>query len=231
MSQIKQQSDHDVKLAIIEALSKAAGVNADHVGVAITDGVVTVSGEVLTYPEKAAALQAVEDVRGTRSVVDGLKVQTPWGAGDDADLAHQAAAALDNTGIHPAGMVVAEVNDRVITLRGTVAYQHQRTAFHLAMTELPGVITVHDAITVQPPRMSTAEDIQTLISRALVSNVETDVHQIHVKVTGTEVTLFGTVCSHDEVRQAEGAAASASGVSMVHNRLSVRRREPDQNGS
>lgn len=231
MSQIKQQSDHDVKLAIIQALSWTTEVDSDHVGVAITDGVVTVSGEVLTHQEKAAALKAVEGVRGARSVVDRLTVQTPWGAGDDADLAHQAATALDNTGIHPAGMVVAEVKDRVITLRGAVPYQHQRTAFHLAMTELPGVITVHDAITIVPPKMSTAEDIETLISRALVTNVETDVHQIQVTVNGHEVTLFGTVCSHDEVRQAETAAASASGVSMVHNRLSVRRRDPDRDDS
>ena len=221
MTQIRHKTDHQLKAAITDELAWTPSVKADRIGVALTDGAVTLSGQVEIYPEKEAALRAAMRVRGVTAVADEIVVQHAWGAHEDVDIAREAGIAFDQTVVVPSGSVKAAVHDHVITLSGMVDWQFQREAARRAVATLPGVSGVRNRITLKPSKVVTPAEAKAKITAALVRNAQMDAKHVQVAVTGTEVRLTGTVSSWAERRQAEHAAYFAPGVTDVDNRLHV----------
>lgn len=150
MTQVQHDPDHQLKSAITEELVWAPRVNPDQIGVAVTEGAVTLSGQVHTYPEKQAAVRAARRVRGVTAVADEIVVQHEFGASQDVDIAREAGIAFDRTVVVPSGSVTATVHDHVITLAGTVDWQYQREEAQRAVASIPGVSGVHNTITITP---------------------------------------------------------------------------------
>ncbi len=221
MTQTQHKADHELKVAIEAELAWAPNVKADRVGVSIHNGAVTLSGQVETYPEKEAAVRAALRVRGVGAVADEIVVEHAWGPRDDADIAREAATALESSVVVPANSVKATVHDRVVTLTGSVPWQYQREAARRAIAGLPGVTGVFNHVTVKPPVTVSASQAKAQITSALVRNAQLDANRVTVSVNGSEVTLSGAVSSWAERRQAEHAAWAAPGVTEVHNRLTV----------
>jgi osmotically-inducible protein OsmY len=94
MTQLATSSDHLLKNAIEKELEWAPDVTADHIGVGVTDGTVTLSGQVTTYPEKKAAVAATLRVRGVTAVADEILVQHHFGHLEDSDIAREASTIL-----------------------------------------------------------------------------------------------------------------------------------------
>lgn len=223
MTRTQHQTDHHLKTAITDELAWTPTVNADRIGVALTDGAVTLSGQVQTFPEKEAALRAAMRVRGVTAVADEIVVQHgAWGVREDVDIAREAGIAFDQSVVVPSGSVKAAVHDHMITLTGTVDWQYQREAARRAVAELPGVSGVRNTITLKPRIEVSPADAKKKITAALVRNAQLDAQHVHVEVTGSEVRLTGTVSSWAEYRQAQHAAWYAPGVTHVDNRLTVR---------
>lgn len=222
MTQMQHKTDHELKIAIEDELDWTPSVKADRVGVAVTDGAVTLSGEVESYPEKQAAVHAALRVRGVTAVADEIVIDNPWPGLLDADIARDAGAGLDRSMLVPAGAVKATVHDHTITLSGTVAWQYQRDAARHVAANLPGVREVRNLITLKPPvEEVSAGDAKTKITSALLRNAQLDANRIQVDVRGHEVKLTGTVTSWAERRQAEHAAWSSPGVTDVNNQIVV----------
>ncbi len=221
MTQVLKRSDHQLKSAIADELCWAPRVKADQIGVAVTDGAVTLSGQVYTYPEKQAAVRAARRVRGTTAVADEIVVQHEFGEMQDADIARAAGLAFDRTVVVPAGSVTATVHDQVITLAGTVDWQYQREEAQRAVASLPGVRGLHNTIAVAPEAVISPAEAKTEIMAALRRNAQVDADRIEVAVTGSQVTLLGALSSWAECHQAEYTAWCASGVTHVDNRLSI----------
>jgi osmotically-inducible protein OsmY len=221
MAQLQQETDQEIKESIDHELDWASNVNAERIGVAVTDGAVTLSGQVLTYPEKEAALDAARRVRRVRAVADKIVVQHAWGVPDDADIAREAGVAVNRTVIVPPGSVKATVHEHVITLSGEVNWQYQRQAAQRAVTDLPGVSAVWNSITIKPSIPISAAETKEKISAALVRNARLDSEGVQVSVRGSTVQLTGSVSSLAERTQAEDAAWFAPGVARVDNELTI----------
>ncbi|MEC3982598.1 BON domain-containing protein [Amycolatopsis sp. H20-H5] len=222
MTQTRPMTDHQLKISISTELIWTPSVNADHIGVAVTDGAVTLSGQVQTYPEKDIALHAAMRVHGVTAVVDDIDVQDRWGTLEDADIAREAGTLFEHsTVIVPKGAVTATVHDHVVTLSGEVKWRYEREAARQAIAALPGVRSVQNLITVKPTAVISPVEAKAKITAALVRNARLDAKRIDVTVEGSEVTLTGTVASFDERRHAEDAAWFAPGVTHVENKLNL----------
>lgn len=221
MSPIQQKTDRQLKDAVTDELTWTPSVNADQIGVALTDGAVTLSGVVGTYPEKEAALRATMRIRGVTAVADEIVVRHASSVPEDADIAREVGIALHRTVVVPSGSVKARVHDHVITLSGTVGWQYQREAARKAVSTLPGVSEVWNTIKVKPSILVSPAEAKSKITAALVRNAQVDAQRIQVAVAGSEVTLTGDVSSWAERREAEHAAWFAPGVTHVDNRLNV----------
>ncbi|HJZ78324.1 MAG TPA: BON domain-containing protein [Vicinamibacterales bacterium] len=124
---------HDVRAA----LAFDPIVEGVEIGVAVEDGVVTLSGSVESLREAIAAERAVKRVGGVRSIANGLHVKAR-NLRTDTDIAREALHRLRNNVAIPLS-VQAVVRDGYITLDGTVSWIHQRAAAENAVRYLAGV--------------------------------------------------------------------------------------------
>jgi osmotically-inducible protein OsmY len=220
MTQNLHRTDAQLKDAITEELAWTAGINSIKIGVSVSDGAVTLSGEVETYPEKRLAEKAVS-VRGVTAFADELTVYGGWVGVNDTDIAREASEALERSVSVPTGTVTAAVHNHAVTLSGQVPWHYQREAARYAIQYLKGVTNVVNDIAIVPT--ASASGIKTGISAALVRRAQTEASDTTVTADNAgAVTLDGTVHSWTERRDAENAAWSAPGVTDVTNRLQIR---------
>jgi osmotically-inducible protein OsmY len=213
------KDDEQLRRDVLAELEYDPSIDARKIGVAVEDGIVTLSGEVSTFAEKWNAERAVERVEGVRGIVNKIEVKIV-GDYSDADIAREAADALRWNLMVPPGKVIPKVENGYITLTGEVNYDFQRRAAEKAVRYIPGVKGVINLITIKPK--VEPKEIKEKIEEALKRMAALDAENIQVEVQGSEIVLRGTVRSWAERHEAEKAAWSAPGVTAVKNYITVR---------
>lgn len=195
-------------------------LSAAELGVAVTDGVVTLTGRVDSYAEKLAAERAAKRVAGVRGVANELEVALPSRQQrDDVDIAR---AALDAIRWHvsvPEDRIKLVVDRGWVTLEGEADWQFQKRAAENAVRYLTGVKGINNLITLRP--RASASQIKDKIEAALTRRAELEARGVRVEVTNGRVLLTGAVHSLPERDEAEDAAWAAPGVTSVENRIEI----------
>jgi osmotically-inducible protein OsmY len=213
-----ERTDTDLKSAVTQAIAWMPSVNSTHIGVSVTRGVVTLSGEVDSYPERYQAEKAALRVRGVNAVAEEITVRGLAGATDSV-IAREAHEALERAVDVPKDAVKVTVQNHVITLTGDIAWQYQREAAARAVRYLNGVTGIHNNLSIKP--VASAAGIKSAISDALTRDAQLEARNITVVTDGGHVTLEGKVHTWSEQHQADWAAWSAPGVSAVTNNLRI----------
>jgi osmotically-inducible protein OsmY len=190
------------------------------IGVAVNDGVVTLTGHLDTYAEKIAVKRAVERVGGAKAIAVELDV-IPSGIHQrsDTEIAAAAEHALSwNTSV-PQDRVKITVEKGWVTLSGELDWNFQRRAVERMIRPLKGVAGITDNIRLKalPVPVNLSNRIQDALTRQAVR----EARRIEISMDGSVVTLRGRVHSWAERNAAEGATWSAPGVSRVNNELTV----------
>jgi osmotically-inducible protein OsmY len=196
------------------------GVNAAAIGVAVQDGIVTLTGEVDTYGQKLEAVRAAERISRVKAVASKLQVKLPGPhERTDADLARAAANVLAWNSSVPGDRIRIAVENGWIRLDGTVAWQYEKDAAGAAVAHLVGVKGVDNRVSVNP--LASEEDTRQEIEGALKRCAAIVAMNILVEVHDDKVALYGEVRSIPEREEAERIAWSAPGVADVANHLAV----------
>jgi osmotically-inducible protein OsmY len=192
--------------------------SASDIAVAVKDGVVTLSGFVPSFWEKDAAEKAVKRVYGVRGIANDIEVKLFWQR-TDPEIARDAVHELERHVSIPADRIKVTVKDGWVRLEGTVDWEYQKSLAQSAMKKLKGVSGVTNKIQVTP-KASSAE-VKSKIEEALRRSAELDARRITVEIEGSTVKLYGSVSSWAERDEAERAAWSAPGTTMVENHILV----------
>ena len=220
MTQTIRRSDKELQSNVTDELTYNPSFDATHLVVLANEGVVTLSGDMGSLPERHAAKRAAMRVRGVSAVADDMSVRDQGSSGTkDTDIAEAARQMIHWAVDVPSDTVKASVRDHTITLSGTVTWQFQREAAARAVMYIRGVTGVTNSIllTATAPPLGVKAAIEAAIQR----NAQLDSREIGAEVDGGEVTLRGTVRTWAERRQAEFVVWSASGVTSVKNDLAV----------
>lgn len=215
------KTDSDLKHDILTELAWDPVVPEAKVGVAVSDGVVTLSGHLDTYAEKIATQRAVERVSGVQAIALEIDV-VPQGVHkrSDTEIAMAAEQALGwNTSV-PKDRVKVAVEKGWVTLSGELDWNFQRGAVERMIRPLKGVLGITDNITLKS--LPIPANLSARIQDALTRQASREARRIEIAVDGSVVTLRGHVHSWAERNAAEGATWSAPGVSRVDNQLTVR---------
>ena len=214
------KSDAQIQKNIIEELKWEPSVNHEHIGVSVSDGVVTLTGTVPTFIEKYNAEKAAERVAGVKVIVEKIEVKLPGSSvRDDEDIANAICNLLEWNSLVPKGKIKARVSNGWVVLDGEVAWEYQRKEAEKIVRGLTGVKLVTNNILIKSNIEATG--LKEKIEKALMRAAEHESKQIEVKVDGTHVTLSGVVRSYSELKAVEGAAWSAPGVTDVHDNLKI----------
>ena len=217
---IKQRTDLDIQSDVLDELNWTAHVKASEIGVAVTEGVVTLTGTVETYFAQHAAQEAALRVRGVHAVANEIEVRLHSSAErTDSDLALAVWNALKWDAVIPTDQLEVVVSHGYVTLKGQVEWYFQREAAGRVVQRLAGVKAVSNLITIAVH--PAPADIKQHIERALVRNAEIDAHTILVSIEGNVATLKGTVRSYAEKVAAERTAWLAPGIVTVDNQIAI----------
>lgn len=217
-SQVKTDTElkHDVEME----LKWEPSVNANEIGVAVKDGVVTLSGYVDSYFERRMAERAAARVSGVKAVIQNIEVRLPGSSKrTDLDIAQAALNALKWDVSVPEDRIKVKVENAWVTLEGEVNWQYQRMAAERAVRNLTGVRGVSNLILVKPS--VTPSEIKGKIEDAFKRQAALDANNVKVEVNGSKVTLRGTVHTWAEKDAAWRAAWAAPGVTEVVNEIRV----------
>lgn len=214
------KNDAQLKLDVIRELAWDPAINPTHLGVAVSHGVVTLSGHVETFAEKFTAEHAVQRVEGVRALALDIVVRlAPGHQRSDAEIAEAVETAFDWQVSIPSDRIQVKVEQGWVTLSGEVEWDYQRSAADFAVRGLTGVVGLSNRITLKSA--ASPANLGERIREALERHAQREARHIVVSIAGPTVTLRGRVDSWAGRQAAAGAVWSAPGIHHVIDEMTV----------
>ena len=162
------KTDSELKKDVLNELQWDPVVPEARVGVAVRDGVVTLSGHLDSYAEKYAIKRAVERVSGVKALAIELTV-IPVGSHQrsDTEIAAAVEHALSWSSTIPEDRVKVVVEKGWVTASGELDWNYQRQAVERLVRPLKGVMGFTDNVHLKktPVAMILSGRIQEALTR------------------------------------------------------------------
>ncbi|PWU43664.1 ornithine aminotransferase [Micromonospora globispora] len=144
-----ERSDPEIATAASRALEWDAFVPIEALDVTVSDGWVTLHGEVEWEYQRRAAERSVGRLTGVRGVSNGITVRPATSAADHRDLAGRIVDALARNRATEAEGIYVRIHDGdTVLLRGHVHSVPEREEVERIVWSAPGIREVHNHITV-----------------------------------------------------------------------------------
>ncbi|MBS1523538.1 MAG: BON domain-containing protein [Bacteroidetes bacterium] len=214
------RTDAQIQKDVIEEIKWEPAITSSEIGVSVSNGIVTLSGQVSTYSEKLHAEEAAKRIAGVKAIAEDIHVGVSTGyTRTDTEIAQAVLNALKWHTDIPDYQMSVKVEDGQVKLEGEVEWEFQRQNAKKVIENLAGIRSVINLIKVTPKIAPT--DIQKKITAAFHRSATIDAQKIKAEVSGSKVTLKGRVRSISEKEDAENAAWAAPGVFSIDNQLEI----------
>jgi osmotically-inducible protein OsmY len=212
--------DEVIRQNVLEEFKWSPHVNATHIGVAVRNGIVELTGRVETFAEKLEAEHVALSVKGVKGVAQEIGVRlSSEKKTSDGELADRAARLLSWDARLQGDAITVKVEQGWITLTGQVRWSGEREFALSDVKRLSGVVGVTDAITIRPA--AAPDDVRAQIEDALRRQALLGAAIIQVSAQQGTVILSGKVHSWAERAAARRTAWAAPGVTDVIDNLHI----------
>jgi osmotically-inducible protein OsmY len=143
-----ERSDTDLAFAVRSALEWDVLVPDTRIRSTVSNGQVTLEGDVDYAQEREDAARAVKNLRGVRSVVNRIRVEPPTVT--EPALRASIEAALARRAEREAQQLSLRIDDGVVTISGIVRSTAEKTAVLGTVRATAGVRQVHDELRLEP---------------------------------------------------------------------------------
>ena len=186
------RSDTEIKRDVEDELKSDPDIDATDIGVAVSGGIVTLTGFVRSYSQRRGAEEDAKRVAGVIGVANDIEVRLPIiHYRPDPEIARNAVQAIQYELPFSWEKIKVLVEDRWVTLEGSVEWYYQRERAEKAVRRVRGVKGVSNNIQVRP--QVAPMDIKHKIEAAFRRSAEIDASRITVEANGSEVVLRGSV--------------------------------------
>lgn len=219
-NQLAMRSDIQIQKDVMDELKWQPILRSSEIGVAVRNGIVTLSGQVDSFLKKAAAERATKNVAGVKAVVEDIEVGTLHSfEKSDNEIAAAVIKALEWNSAVQHERIKIKVENGVVKLDGEAEWDFQRTQAKKAIEKLAGVKKVLNLIVLKPHAEPVG--IQEKIEAAFKRSATVDSKKVGIDVVGSKVILHGKVRSFAEKQDAENAVWAAPGVLSIDNQLEI----------
>jgi osmotically-inducible protein OsmY len=224
MAQTEGRNPEDIRQDVYTHLSWDDRIDEKGITVGVSDGTVTLTGTVPTYPNLVQAERDAYDIPGVKSVDNRLSVLFPatYPTPSDADIAENIKNLLQMNPTIDDRDIRVEVLNNVVTLAGSVSTAWQKARAGYIAINADGVVELKNGLEVMPKGFVRDEDIRRDIESSLARNAFVKPDQVRVDVHGARVVLSGAVDDYRAYLTAGRIAAYTAGVVSVTNDLSIR---------
>src|ERR1700681_1225962 len=144
------RTDAQIQTDVLAEFKWEPRLTPNEIGVAVKDGVVTLTGWVDSYTKRWAAEDAAHRVRGVKAVANEIEVRlSKADERTDADIAAAAVRALEWDVFVPVEKIDVTVSKGWVTLKGEVAWQYQKQDAERVVRRLAGVKGVNNLYSVK----------------------------------------------------------------------------------
>jgi osmotically-inducible protein OsmY len=214
------KTDSQIQRDVMEELNWDPSLNASEIGVAVKDGVVTLSGYVEVYAGKRAAENAAMRISGVKAVAEDIVVkQVAADKKNDTDIATAILNSLKWLSAINEEKIKIMVEDGWVVLNGEVEWNYQKDLIKSTIENIYGVTGITNLIKITSK--TDPVDVKRKIKEAFHRSANIDANSIAVETKEHKVILNGIVRSYAEKRDAENAAWSLPGITMVENNLEI----------
>jgi osmotically-inducible protein OsmY len=215
--------DELIKKNVVDHLFWDSRVDSSNVKVEVSDGIVSLSGTLSSLAACNVALEDTFDVSGVRNVIDKLQVElTPdMSTFKDEEIKQHIESALFLSPEIVSINFEVSVSDGCVIMHGSVPSYREKSKAAIIASEIPGVISMQNKLSVVPTRRFLDQQIAKDVVHALERHAGIDVEKIDVTVSGRKVTLSGTVPDGISFRASANVAAHTLGVVDVINNLEI----------
>jgi osmotically-inducible protein OsmY len=156
-----EMTDMTLQSEIRKVLNSDSNANPAHIGVAVIDGIVLLSGWVNNQEEKLAVEKAATLVDGVNALVEEIEIRSS-GSNTDLEIALRAKETIARHLGNNRERITIKVESGQITLRGRVDRAYEKIAAEIFLRKLAGVkgITSHISVATPLPFPETQVGIQ-----------------------------------------------------------------------
>lgn len=222
------RTDADIHKDVTTALSGNPAIASRNLTVNVKESIVTISGEVTSWPEQDVAIKLAKSVTGVKEVQDEIVIRYPE-TRTDQDIMNDVVQALRWDAMVARNRIMVDVSNGRVKLSGSVGSAAEKVrASNLSWTA--GVKDVDasrlEVTTWRKPDdrenvVVTDDQIRKAVEMALLVDPRTNPFKINVEVKGRVVTLRGIVETLAAKRAAEEDSRNTYKVMAVKNRLKV----------
>lgn len=228
--------DESIEAEVSRALTMNPATDAYEVSVEVTEGHVTLTGEVQSWAEQRLCTKVTRTVRGVRSIENAIVLSTiPDRA--DAEIENDVQERLRWDVLVDDALIVVDAEDGTVKLDGVVgSAAEKRRAIADAWTA--GVSDVEasdlevqwwlarDDLRKNKYQPRTEEEIEAAVRDALLYDPRVRAYEVGANAEGGQVTLTGVVGTLEAKRAAQSLAENTVGVTSVRNGIEVRLPSP-----
>jgi osmotically-inducible protein OsmY len=138
-----RRTDQDMAVAAVKALNSKLFVPADRIKVTVSNGWITLEGDVKWQFQRRAAERAVRNLPGVRGISDNIKISSRI---SPPQLQSKIEAALKRQAVLDAQRISVDVNGNEVILRGTVRSWSEKQEAERTAWSAPGVMSVNSQI-------------------------------------------------------------------------------------
>ena len=212
-------TDKDLRRDVLDELDFDPSLDAGAIGVAVSEGLVTLTGHVGSYGQMFAVEKVVKRIKGVRGYVPDLEVRLAPEIDSDEAIAGRIANIMDWDVTVPNASITVKVHEGRVTLTGEVEWAYQRTAAETGLRQLTGVRSISNQITLTP-RAKTI-DIKRRLVDALERRADVAASHVTISVVGPKVTLEGALPTWAERDAVEHAVWATPGVTAVEDLTTI----------
>jgi osmotically-inducible protein OsmY len=215
------KSDKEIEEEIRQELLWDDRLDNLDIQVSVSDGVAILEGTVHNYTEKLIAESDVKNLGGVTSVINDLNVELPshQEIPNEIKIKKNIIKILEVNGKIDPSKLDIDVHEGEITLKGTVDSFWKKEKIKDLVSDVGGVLEIHNRISIVPTDDISDENIANDIISSMSRSPRVDPDKIDVQVENGIVSLSGTVSSYSAYSAALNAVKFTKGVKEIKNLL------------